>query len=455
VTEKPHAGHTTEVDPRVSSRGDATPKRPEAYFLIVRSEDGAATRVLEVAIGDSITVGRSPSATVYVDSPRVSREHARIERRHEGLVIRDLGSRNGTWIGGDRLRGGERALGAGDVVALPPLSIVVASAAGAQRTRGPAPSAGELPGFIVADPAMISVFQVVQRLASLTTTVLVLGETGVGKEIVAEQLHRRSPRAAKPFVSLSCAALPENLAEAELFGYERGAFTGADRRKIGYIEAAHEGTLMLDEIGELGPTLQAKLLRVLETRRLARLGSTQEVPVDIRVVSATCRDLKAAVAAGTFRQDLFFRLSTFSLEVPPLRERPSEIELLADLFAKDVARRAGESPRSISADAVLALQSYEWPGNVRELRNAIEHAHVLASGDRIERAHLPPDVRDAAPAAAPLPASAKMEERIADVERRTIAEALAACDGNRTRTAERLGISRRALIYKLAKHGLR
>jgi transcriptional regulator with PAS, ATPase and Fis domain len=257
-------------------------------------------------------------------------------------------------------------------------------------------------------------------------------------------------------VRLNCAALPESLADAELFGHEKGAFTGATSRKIGYLEAANGGTLMLDEIGELALPLQAKLLRVLESRRLSRVGSTQEIPVDVRLASATCRDLTKAVASGAFRKDLYFRISAFCLEVPPLRERPLEIALLAELFATQLSRRSGGASKSFAPDALDALARYDWPGNIRELRNAVEHALVLAEQDTIARDHLPRTIygqRAEEPARAD--AEVPMPSRVAEVERETIVEALRACGGNRTNAALRLGISRRALVYKLAKYGIR
>jgi transcriptional regulator with PAS, ATPase and Fis domain len=321
---------------------------------------------------------------------------------------------------------------------------------------GLAPVVDAREGIIVADAAMVQVFQLARKLAAVQTTVLILGETGVGKEVIAEQIHRWSARAQGPFVRLNCASLPETLLESELFGHERGAFTGADRRKIGYLEAAQGGTLFLDEIGELPLPVQVKLLNVLENREVRRLGGTQEHPIDVRVISATHRDLQGEVAEGRFREDLYYRLSAFTLNIPPLRERHAEVALLGEMFARESARRAGKPPSVLEPTAVAALLRHPWPGNVRELKNAMEHAVVLADRGRIGAEHLPESVRRRE---APLPSSpaaaGTVKDKLADLERRSIEEALAAENGNQTRAARRLGMSRRALIYKIEKYGLR
>ena len=326
-----------------------------------------------------------------------------------------------------------------------------------RKTRSssePAPrrALSSLPGVVVADEAMVRVFELVSKVAATPTTVLILGETGVGKEVVAEQLHRQGPRAKGPFVRLNCGSLPETLLESELFGHERGAFTGADQRKIGYLEAADGGTLFLDEIGELAPTMQAKLLRVLENRRFMRVGGRDEIGVDARIVAATNRDLQTEVKAGRFREDLYFRIAAFEIPVPPLRERPIEVMLLAELFNRQFSQRLGAAPLTMHADAAAALARHRWPGNVRELRNAIERAVVLAEGGEIRLENLPDSLRR--PDAAPPPAGA-VKEQLADLEQRRIVEAMAAESGNQTRAAKRLGMSRRALIYKLEKYRLK
>ena len=317
-------------------------------------------------------------------------------------------------------------------------------------------------GVCVADPGMVKVFRVAQRVAQTDTTVLITGETGAGKEVLAAQIHRLSQRSPKPYVRLNCASLPENLLSSELFGHERGAFTGADRRKIGYFEAANGGTLLLDEIGELSPSMQVKLLRVLENRTVLRLGGTTEIPVDVRVLCATHRDLPEEVKAGRFREDLYYRVSAFTLKVPPLRERPAEVGMLSELFLRQQAERAGRPAPSLGPEATKLLQRHAWPGNVRELRNAMEHAFVLCDGDVVEPVHLPTTLLEPAPSSnipgdipTDRPSSRNVKDRLAAIEHASIMEALDAEGGNQTRAAKRLGMSRRALIYKMEKYGIK
>jgi len=420
-------------------------------YLIARLGDD--TRVIDLIDGADVTIGRDPTSTVVVDNSRVSRHHARLWRRGESVGVEDLASRNGTKVNGAVLRMAARSLLGGDTVEVGALQLVLAAAS-------PGPTSApqlEAEGAVVADHAMVEVFRIARRLAATPTTVLILGETGVGKEVVAEQIHRWSERARGPFVRLNCASLPETLLESEIFGYERGAFTGADRRKVGYLEAANGGTLLLDEIGELSPTMQAKLLRALENRSVPRVGGTQEVAVDARFICATHRDLRADVAAGRFRQDLYYRVSGFTLKIPPLRERPTEVTLLADLFAREFARRLGSGAPRLGRDVTAALLRHAWPGNVRELRNAIEHAVILSEGAPIGAKHLPETVLEAQsdPSAGSLAASGAIRNQLADLEKRRIEEALQTEGGNQTRAAKSLGMSRRNLVYKMGKYGIK
>ncbi|HEY1815471.1 MAG TPA: sigma 54-interacting transcriptional regulator [Kofleriaceae bacterium] len=311
---------------------------------------------------------------------------------------------------------------------------------------------------IVVDPQMRRVFELVRKVADHPITVLIQGETGVGKEVIACAIHSASARGGAPLVRLNCASLPEPLLESELFGHEKGAFTGADRRKQGYFEAANGGTLFLDEIGELSPAVQAKLLRVLENGRVTRVGGTDEIEVDVRVVCATHRDLERASQDGGFRSDLFFRISAFTILVPPLRDRADEIIPLARHFIAQAATSRNQPAPTLSLDAAAAIRRYTWPGNVRELRNAIERAAVLQSGPTIELEDLPDRVQEGRVLlGAPLAAAGAhdVRDQIADLERTSIVAALDACGGNQTEAARKLGLTRRTLIYRMEKHRLK
>jgi transcriptional regulator with PAS, ATPase and Fis domain len=281
-------------------------------------------------------------------------------------------------------------------------------------------------------------------------SVLLIGETGVGKEVAAHMIHERSPRAAGPFIKINCAALPENLIESELFGYERGAFTGAQQPKKGLLEAACAGTLFLDEVGELPPGAQAKLLRAVESREIIRLGGVGPRVLDVRFVSATNRNLDAHVARGAFRQDLFYRLNGVSITIPPLRERRDEIASLAVGFVAAAAAAVERPVLDLAPGAIALLERYDWPGNVRELKNAVERAVALCEHDVIGPEHLPPALCDAPTP----PAEADLREEIHALERRRIVEALEKCAGHQGRAAEMLGISRRTLLMRLDAFGL-
>ena len=312
------------------------------------------------------------------------------------------------------------------------------------------------------DPRSQQTLQLARKVALTPITVLLLGETGVGKEVVAELIHRSSPRAGRPFVRLDCASLPPTLLESELFGHEKGAFTGADRRKAGYFEAAEGGTILLDEIGELPAALQSKLLAALERRIITRLGSTEEIPIDVRVIAATNRDLQEEVKQGRFREDLYYRLAVFTIFVPPLRDRAADIVPLATRFARQFAVELGQPVPTLTDEARGALEAYSWPGNVRELRNAIERAVVLTPEGAVGLSALPEAVQVRAPMAAPAaggPSPFQLDghvpAQLQEMERQAIVAALEACGGNQTQAARRLGISRRSLIYKMERFGLK
>jgi DNA-binding NtrC family response regulator len=318
------------------------------------------------------------------------------------------------------------------------------------------------PQLIGEDPSLRKVFASLQRAAATDTTVLLEGESGTGKELFARSLHALSPRAEAPFVAINCAAIPETLLETELFGHEKGAFTGAVARKPGKFEMAHRGTLFLDEIGDLPMALQAKILRALEEKRFERVGGTASVQVDVRLVAATNKGLRAAVAARRFREDLFFRLSVFPITVPPLRDRVADIPVLARYFVERFCRDLKKKPLILSPPALEELQRYRWPGNVRELQNCIERAVILADGDAILPRHLNLSfVQDAATEAAPSPWSqidlsgtlTEVTHRVtSQVERLKIEEALSEADNNKGRAAELLQVSYKTLLAKLKEH---
>jgi transcriptional regulator with PAS, ATPase and Fis domain len=442
-------GNETTIDAGTLGPRGARGAGAHAYLVVRTGED---TRVIDLREGDDLVLGRGDDANVQIVDAKASRAHARIACKDGALTLRDLGSRNGTTLNREIVRGELRPLRSGDLVWIGETEILVAEGAAALQPDAAKPEKIEIdvPGLVVADASMVEVFSMVDRVAKRNTTVLLLGETGVGKEVVAERIHTASDRADKPFVRINCGALPENLLESELFGYERGAFTGADRRKIGLFETATTGSVFLDEIGELKAPLQAKLLRALEARTIMRLGGRDEIPIDVRIIAATNRDLEEEVKRGHFRGDLYFRISAFTIKIPPLRDRPNEIALLADLFLRRLATNAGKPVQRLTNEARALLERYDWPGNVRELHNVIERAVVLSDGKEIGVTHLPEQL-----SAGPAPVSSPIKARMESVEQRTIEDALAAENGNQTRAARRLGISRRTLVYKLEKYQLR
>jgi DNA-binding NtrC family response regulator len=300
---------------------------------------------------------------------------------------------------------------------------------------------------------MQQVFEMIQQVAPSRATALITGPSGTGKELVAHAIHQLSPRKNGPFVAVHCAALATNLLESELFGHERGAFTGAVERRQGRFESADGGTLFLDEIGEIDPQVQVKVLRVLEERTFERVGGSKTITTDVRLIAATNRDLAQMVKEGKFREDLYFRLNVVTIALPPLQERAEDIPLLATHFLAESARENNKPVRELTQEAMNALLAYSWPGNVRELRNYIERAVVLSKGDKITLRELPQTVRDEATAAGEggLPAAriVKSDITIEEAEKQMIIRALKETNGNRTEAAKRLGISRRTLHRKL------
>jgi DNA-binding NtrC family response regulator len=306
-----------------------------------------------------------------------------------------------------------------------------------------------LENVVAESPAMKEIVDVVQQVAPTRATVLLLGQSGTGKELMARAIHQLSPRAAQPMVSVHCAALSPTLLESELFGHEKGAFTGAYEKRVGRFEQAQGGTLFLDEIGEIDATVQVKLLRFLGERTFERVGSNKTLTADVRLIAATNKNLDEQVKAGKFREDLFFRLRVVEITLPPLRDRAEDLPLLAKAFLREFAAENNKAVNDFTADALETLMNYSWPGNVRELRTSVEHAVVLCRGDRITVRDLPPALRNAAPAMAPATWTAQPGLTVAEAEKQLIVRALKDADGNRTIAAAKLGMSRRTLHRKL------
>jgi two-component system response regulator AtoC len=436
---------------------------------------GEEIRTLDLPVEGTLAIGRAEGCAVRIDDPSVSRNHAIL---HVGprLAIEDLGGANGTFVR-ERASAGTTAetlnvrqlvkrkadLAVGDTMLFGTASVVVRHAPAAVVPDLTAPG----DGVVVRDPAMRAVYEQAARAAPTPMNVLILGETGVGKEVLARAIHARSPRAKGPFLGINCAALSDSLLESELFGHEKGAFTGALQARAGLFEAAAGGTVFLDEVGELSPTTQAKLLRVLEERVVMRLGSTRPKAIDVRFVAATNRDVEAESQTGRFRQDLYFRLNGISLLIPPLRERPAEIESFARMFLTAACRLIERPEVPAVSLAVLDLfRRHAWPGNVRELRNAVERAAVLCPGQTILPEHLPPSltrsgrptIANAVPpapvASLPRGESASLPSEIRAIERTRIMEALERCRGSQSQAARELGISRSTLISRIEELGL-
>ena len=434
----------------------------------------AGAWAVPLTMGRTYVLGRAPECEVMLDDPSVSRRHALLTVSGR-ITVEDLGSTNGTAIQGRKLASGERGvLALGTVFEIGSATMVLQRPAGTRAHKTPA----EMPGTVVRDPAMKRLYEMLDVVAPTGLSVLVLGETGVGKEVFAEALHRRSSRVGAPFLKLNCAALPESILEAELFGYEKGAFTGATQTKVGLFEAADGGTLFLDEVGEMAPSTQTKVLRALESGEVMRLGSSTTRKVDVRFLSAANRDLRKLVAAGKFRADLFFRLNGITMTLPPLRKRPEDVLPLAEVFLERAARKLGKPPPRLGEEARRALGAHPWPGNVRELRNVIERAVVLCREEMLRPEDLllqDGEIEGAAPTPAsgtatpvpgppedeqvtmrlPLrPGSPELKGKLEEFERAQILDALAKTTGNQTRAAKLLGIARRTLIKKMVRYGI-
>jgi DNA-binding NtrC family response regulator len=460
-------------------------KQANAARLILDPPGG---RRSEVALGDETWLGRSSTSTVVLDDASVSRRHALIRRDDRGdHVIIDLGSSNGTFVNGGRVNlplvlqdGDELRLGdvkltfasPSDADRAPPERELQFSSARATLDRDDAASSRVR--LIGTGAAMGEVFRLMARAAASPIPVLVQGETGTGKELVARGIHENSPRAHGPFIAINCSALPEGVLESELFGHRRGSFTGAVHDRPGLFEAAASGTLFLDEIGEMPLSTQPKLLRFLQDGEILRVGENRARRVDARVISATNRDLEREVAAERFRSDLYYRLSALVISLPPLRERREDIPLVAERVLAAAAARHRRRIRGITRPALAAMAHYDWPGNVRELENEIQRVVALAhDGDWVDVDQLSDRLRRTqgrAPAAAASPPEPSIElteraetgeptgdlrEAMASFERSRIADVLAQTGGNVSEAARVLGLSRGALHRKLKEHGLR
>jgi DNA-binding NtrC family response regulator len=450
----PRAGARSAVDYAARMGDEATralgsrlPLGPVGRLSIAVARGKDAGLHAKPPAGARASVGTAADADVILTDATVSRYHVELAPTDGGILVRDLGSTNGTFAGNVRVR--EALVPRGAMLRLGDTTLVV-DAATAEGATDAALETTEptLPGVVYASAAMREVARRVGQIAPHATAVLVEGETGAGKELVARAVHALSPRRAGPFVTVDAAALPPTLLEAELFGHERGAFTGADRARAGAFERAAGGTVFLDELGELSLGAQAALLGVLERKRLRRVGGDRELAVDVRVVSATNRDLRAEVNRGAFRADLYYRVAGARVVVPPLRDRPEDVPVLARHFAAELG--AGGA---LGEDVVAALASARWPGNVRELRSAVERAVAFGPGDLAA-------LFDDAPQAA---ASGGAIERYRDAKARAVAEfeeryvraLMSATGGNASEAARRAQMDRPYLLELLRKHGLR
>jgi two-component system, NtrC family, response regulator AtoC len=487
--------------------------RGHSFKLVVCTAD--SVRSVTLVRGKAYSIGRDRTNDIIVAHDSVSRRHACVTVNNEP-ELEDTGSRNGTRVNGRLAGTGERiVLRPGTIIHIGPSTVFVLDEAtpdDAFATRRSSSSFRAAPkvepdevlptGLVLKDERMLALYRSVRVIAQSNIPVLILGETGVGKEILAQSINAMSERRDRAFVRFNSAALPESLVESELFGYARGAFTGADRAKLGLFDAADGGTLFLDEVAELSLQTQAKLLRVIETGELFRVGASVPTKVDVRVISATNRDLPALIAAGQFRADLFYRLNGVTVNIPPLRDRAADIPPLIEYFGQACARKAGRAPPDFSEGSMAALCAHRWPGNARELKNVVERAVLVAPHGRVEIDHLqlkiePNDwagvdqhavtkvtVNPVAPQARPSSAhhlppprstahpgmelgsphdddrvssdelADKLRRELARKERDRIVEALSSTGGNQVMAARLLGISRRTLINRLDSFGI-
>jgi two-component system, NtrC family, response regulator AtoC len=449
-------------------KDSAEPSMRGFRLLVIGESSHTAHRL--PASGE-VSIGRSESADVQVQDPLMSRIHCKLQMGPEIWVL-DCGSSNGTVVRGHRVPRNERAqISVGDTIEVGSTVVIVQPEfARSTPARTPPSDPAGTTTETGRDDVMDRVYKLARRIAGSNINVLLLGETGVGKEVMAKRIHDLSPRTGKPFVGLNCASLNEQLFESELFGFEKGSFTGAQQTKPGLIETAHGGTVFLDEVGEMALATQAKLLRVLEARQVQRVGGLKPRDVDVRFIAATNQNLEREIEAGMFREDLYYRLNGITLVIPPLRERLAEIPSLARTFIAGACNEAGFPTQPVlSREAVEWMTEHAWPGNIRELKNAVNRAVLLASGGVIRPEHLqtvaysPRTGRGSgrgaiASTSGAMPAiDDDVPENLTEddlAERQRIIDALAACGGNQTRAARTLGIARRTLTSRLDKLGL-
>ena len=415
----------------------------KARFSVAKGRDKGKELVLQKAV---VTIGTLPTNDLTVTDTTVSRSHAAVEEKSDGYVIRDLDSTNGTFLDGVRVR--EAFLAPGSVIRLGETEIVFSPLE--ERIEVPKSEASSFGELIGGSSPMQEVYGILERVSGTDVTVLIEGETGTGKELAAKALHSHSKRAQGPFVVFDCGAVAPNLIESELFGHEKGAFTDAARLRQGVFELADNGTIFLDEIGELSLELQPKLLRALDQREAKRVGSDKPVSFNVRVIAATNRDLEQEVKAGRFREDLFYRLSVVRLAMPPLRKRKEDIETIASHLLAGISKEIGKKVTGLSSEAGNALAAYSWPGNVRELRNILGRAAALSSGDRIEARDL--FLTQKKKTATMDGLSGKTLE---EIEKAAIQATLKATNNNKTEAAKVLGIAYSTLYEKMKKYGMR
>ena len=420
-------------DQTLTLRVPEPPSRKAAWLIVGAGTPGER----RIEIGEiPTTIGSDAAAQLRVADPHVSRRHAEVVRAGASIVVRDLQSRNGTYVDGIAVK---------EAILDVPATIRVGGTTIRFETEVRAQGARRLGKAVGSSTQMQAVFDLLERLAPSDLTITLLGETGVGKDVLANAVHEASARHAGPFVVFDCGAATPTLIESALFGHEKGAFTGANATVAGAFERAHGGTLFFDEIGELSLDLQPKLLRALEQRKIQRIGSTDEIAVDVRILAATNRDLEAEVAAGRFRQDLFFRLTAAVVAVPPLRARLADLPELVEAILVAEGRRV-----RVTQETLDALASYDWPGNVRELRNVLMAAAAMAEADLIEPRHLllfKPRRRNATLADFPLGGRS-----LESIERAAIVQTLKNADGNKVRAAKTLGIAPSTLYEKMRRY---